>query len=313
MKLFKTLPGAAYAWMIAMAACAGTVQAQTLAPRDIPQRGVQSFTFDSKIMGLSYDVTVRVPNDYSQTPDGRFPAIVLVDGNRFFPAAQGALTAIEGALASPMILIAIGTPFEAGNTEYGRRRAFQFSPPGWTRNGAYGAIISASCERRGVTDPQSCTGGADAFLTFLTDEIVPVLAQDFRIDTQNLALAGVSAGGAFATWTMFQEASPFSAYIISSGVMAMGDGALYALEESFAATHSDLNARVYFSSGSREGSHPVLERVGEIASGQARMAAALNSRQYPSLQVFSEVQAGLGHEDGFAAAMVKGLRALYAE
>jgi len=281
-----------------------------IAPRDFPLLGMQAFSFQSKVMGRTYDIVVRFPMAYLQSPDRRFPALVISDGNRFFGAAASALMAVEAELEEPMILVGVGTPLEEGQAAYNVRRIHEFSPPGWDLKDAFGKTVAQTCEQNDVAK-RDCVGGAPRYLTFLSRELLPFLAGGLRVDPEKLTLGGVSAGGYFAAWAMFQENSPFSNYIISSPAMAYGDGEIFRVESGFAKKHDDLDAGVYLGSGSLELSDAYLEGVGQVASGQARLGGLLRSRDYPGLNLHSEIHQGLGHLDVVPVSYARGLRLLF--
>lgn len=94
-----------------------------------------------------------------------------------------------------------------------------------------------------------------------------VAAAKFPIDTSQLGLFGMSAGGFFATWVMFQPDTPFNKYIISSPAMAYGNGEAFRLEADYAKTHKDLAVGLYMSAGGLEATDPLLEVLGEVVSG----------------------------------------------
>lgn len=283
----------------------------TLEPRNLPSPGVKAYSFRSETMGRTYDVTIRLPRQYLENPDRRFPALLITDGNRLFPAAMAALNAVEAELAAPMILIAVGTPFEEGHDAYNRRRVHEFSPPGWDLQDAFGKGIAQSCAGWKVPEAE-CTGGAPQFLRFLSDELLPRIARDIRIDRDRLALGGVSAGGFFAAWASFQAESPFTNYIISSPAFAYGGDAIFREEARFAAGRKDFPIGFYMSSGSLEIDHPYLEGVGKVVSGQAHLGGVLRTRAYPNLRLYSEIHQGLGHLDAASTAYARGLRLLMA-
>ncbi|WP_411818655.1 alpha/beta hydrolase [Hyphococcus sp. DH-69] len=280
-----------------------------LTARALPSQGVQAFSYRSKVTGRLYDITIRFPRQFRENPDAKFPALVITDGNRFFSAANFALNAVEAELGKPMILVAIGTPFEEGYAAYNRRRVHEFSTSGWNLKDPFGKTIEQSCREWKLT-PKDCLGGADEFLEFIAGELLPTLSGPFRIDQNDLTLGGVSAGGFFAAWTVFQEASPFSNYIISSPALAYGDGEVFRQERRFADKNDDLDVGIYMSSGSLEIDHPYIEALGRVISGQAQLGGVLNSRAYENLTLHSEIHNGLGHVDAAAAAYARGLRLL---
>jgi predicted alpha/beta superfamily hydrolase len=214
----------------------------------------------------------------------------------------------------PLFIVSVGTPFELGDSAWVQRRVHEFSPPDWPMTDPFGAVVfQGVCQRYQPPRPrESCTGGAPRFLEFITNELLPAIVRDHRIDRNRLGLFGVSAGGFFAAYTIFQDRTPFTRYIISSPAMAYGDGEIMRQEERFAAGHQDLSAEVYMASGDLEIDDPFIEGIGRIVSGQARLAAALRGRQYPSLKMYNEIHHGLGHSDSAVMTLARGLRLLYA-
>ncbi len=151
------------------------------------------------------------------------------------------------------------------------------------------------------------------FLDFIRSELLPLLYQRFPIDPEQLGLFGISAGGFFAAYAIFQPESPFRKYIISSPAMAYGDGEILRQEERFAAGHKDLPIGLFLGSGSLEMDDPFMEGIGRIVSGQTQLAAALRGRKYPGLSLFVEIHHGLGHGDAAPTTLARGLRSLYAK
>lgn len=278
--------------------------------RDIPSFGIQAFSYQSQSMGRRYDITVRLPMAYLQDSEKSFPALVITDGNRFFAGAAAALAAVEPELKEPMILVAIGTPFEEGPMAYNLRRVQEFSPPGWDLKDEFGKSVADTCSKAGVSK-KNCTGGAPEFLQFIASELLPGLSQHIRIDLAKLTLGGASAGGYFAAWSIFQENSPFQNYIISSPAMAYGDGEIFRQEQRYAENHQDLPVGVYLSSGSLEMIHPYIEGVGKVVSGQTHFGGVLQTRGYPNLKLYSEIHQGLGHMDVIPVTYARGLRLLF--
>ncbi len=125
------------------------------------------------------------------------------------------------------------------------------------------------------TDDARCTGGAGKFLTAITTEMIPKLAAKFPIDTAQLGLFGLSAGGFFASWAIFQPSSPFKNYLISSPAMAYGRGEIFRQEASYAANQKDLPVGIYLAAGTLEAADPQLEGIGEIVSGMSRIMSML--------------------------------------
>ena len=296
-------------WCLAALAVPALAQQPESRPFVLP--GVEAFTMQSAIMGERYELVVSLPAGYAQGPTRPWPLLLVTDGYRAFLSAQDAAVALSSEKAiDGLILVSVGVPAESSDTLWTSRRIYEFSPPDWPMTDAFGTIVRQTCAE--VQSPTGrCTGGAPDFLRFLVSEVLPLLTGRYRVDATKLGLFGVSAGGFFASWAIFQANSPFTHYIISSPAMAYGDGEIFRQERRYAETHTDLPVRIYMGSGSLEMEHPFLEGVGQIVSGQVRLAAALRSRTYPGLRLFTEIHAGLSHEDNSNATLARGIRLLY--
>ncbi len=280
-------------------------------PRTFPISNVKSYSYRSDVMDRNYDISIGFPHGYDDNPDKNYPALIVTDGNRVFPFAHGVSDGLGGEIDQPVI-ISVGAPFEEGGVAYVRRRVYEFSPPGWPMQDAFGRVVADTCEKQLHVKPQQCVGGAPKFLKFIVSELLPDLYKEYRIDPDDLGLFGLSAGGFFASWVIFQEDSPFKRYIISSPAMAYGDGEIFHQEERYAATHKDLPVAIYMSSGALEMDSHFLEGIGKIVSGQVHLGGVLRGRNYPGLTLYSEIHQGLGHVDGVSTTLARGLRLLYA-
>lgn len=290
------------------ASSAGALDAQLLT-RPVPNRGVESFTFQSPSMGVRFSLNVGMPTGYKAGDGKKYPALIVTDGDFVFGNVYEAANTLSGAI-SPLFIISIGTSLEEGEQEHTKRRIYEFSPPGWDRKDTFGDLLTGFCKSLGTADDR-CTGGSGKFLSAIVSEMIPALAAKYPIDTDQLGLFGLSAGGFFASWSIFQPGSPFKNYIISSPAMAYGNGEIFRQETSYAKSNKDLPVGIYLAAGVLEATDAQLEGIGEIVSGMSHLAGVLSSRSYPGLKLTIEYHPGMGHTDVMAASVVRGLRTLY--
>ena len=279
--------------------------------RPVPNRGIESFTFQSPSMGVQFSLSVGMPEGYKAGDGKKYPALIVTDGDFVFGNVYEATGTLSGAI-TPLFVISVGTSLAEGETEHTKRRIFEFSPPGWDRKDTFGEMLTQFCKSL-QTPEERCTGGSGSFLTAIATEMIPQLAARFPIDTAQLGLFGISAGGFFASWAIFQSNSPFKNYIISSPAMAYGRGEIFRQEAGYARTHKDLPVGIYLAAGVLEASDPYLEGTGEIVSGMSHLAGVLASRKYPGLKMTIEFHPGMGHTDVMGTSVVRGLRTLYAK
>lgn len=287
-----------------------TAHAQ-LQSRPVPNRGVESFTFQSPSMGVRFSINVGMPADYKAGDGKKYPALLVTDGDFTFGSVYESASTLRGQI-TPLIIISVGTSLDEGEAEHVRRRVYEFSPPGWDRKDPFGQEVEHACKTFNSPSDR-CTGGAAKFLTAISTEIIPLLAAKFPIDTAQLGLFGISAGGFFTTWVIFQSNTPFNKYIISSPATRYGNGETFRQEADYAKTHKDLAVGVYLAAGSLEATTPEVEVLGEVVSGMSRLAGVLASRHYPGLKLTVEYHPGMNHNDVVGTTVVRGLRTLYAK
>jgi predicted alpha/beta superfamily hydrolase len=303
------MKAAAVTTVILLAVFAIRADAQQLQTRPVPTGDVQSFTFQSPSMAVRFSLNVGMPTGYKPGDGKKYPALIVTDGDFVFPTVNAAAGSLAGAI-TPLFIISVGTALDEGEGEHTKRRIYEFSPPGWDRKDTFGQLVENFC-RTLKTDDARCTGGAGKFLTAIATEMIPQLAATFPIDTAQLGLFGLSAGGFFASWAIFQPSSPFKNYLISSPAMAYGRGEIFRQEAGYSANHQDLPVGIYLAAGTLEASDPQLEGIGEIVSGMSHLAGVLASRKYPGLKLTIEYHPGLGHTDVMGTSVVRGLRTLY--
>ena len=287
---------------------AARADAQLLS-RPVPNAGIESFTFQSPSMGVRFSLNVGMPAGYKPGDGKKYPALIVTDGDFVFGNVFEATRALNEVI-TPLFVISVGTALDEGEEEHTRRRIYEFSPPGWDRKDTFGELVSGLCKT--LKSPEGrCSGGSAQFLTAIATEMIPQLAAKFPIDTTQLGLFGLSAGGFFTSWAIFQPNSPFKRYIISSPAMSYGRGEIFRQEATYAATHKDLPVGIYLAAGVLEATDPELEGIGEIVSGMSHLAGTLKRRNYPGLKLAIEFHPGMGHVDVMATSVVRGLRTLY--
>jgi len=262
-------------------------------------------------MGVRFSVSVGLPAGYKAGDGKKYQALIATDGDRAFSAVNTAARSLAGVIESPFV-ISIGTGADEGEDLWTRRRVYEFSPPDWDMKDSFGQLISKFCADL-KTEPTRCVGGAPKFLNAIVSELIPLVTAKYPIDPSQLGLFGVSAGGFFASWAIFQPNSPFKKYLISSPAMAYGDGDIFRQEARYAKDHKDLPVGIYLAAGVLEAGDGYLEGIGKIVSGTAHLAGVLAGRQYPGLKVVTEFHPGMGHVDVVGTAVVRGLRTLYAK
>ena len=140
-----------------LAVASSSAQAQ-LQSRPVPNRGVESFTFQSPSMGVRFSLNVGLPAGYKTGDGKKYPALIVTDGDFVFSNVYESAATLSGAI-TPLFIISVGTSLEEAEAEHTRRRIYEFSPPGWDRQDKFGQAVEAYCKR--FKSPEDrCTGGS---------------------------------------------------------------------------------------------------------------------------------------------------------
>lgn len=138
-----------------------------------------------------YHVHVRMPESHEPGADRRYPAVYLLDGGNMFPLLAGYYRYLElGEEVPELILVSVsyGTDyFREGNQRSRDYTAEAPEPEFW--------------------------GGADAFLGFLREALIPLVESRYPADPERRVILGQSLGGQFVLYSALQPDAPFWGHI----------------------------------------------------------------------------------------------------
>lgn len=143
------------------------------------------------------------------------------------------------------------------------------------------------------------TGGADPFLAFLRDELLPYVNDHYRTNGRNI-LWGQSYGGTFAIYALLREPGLFAASVAADPNCVVGDRFLATLARQVLPT---------FSAGSPRQLH-ILGRAGPAyeAMGIASLAATLTEVAPPQLRWHAEALPDESHNSVKFKSLYDGLK-----
>lgn len=177
-------------------------------------------------MARDFEVFVSLPPDLVTDGSRRYPLLVALDANiEFATVAETASRLARAGQVQDLIVVGIGTPRAEGPVAFGYRRFEELSPPLGTYRlrDSLGRVFRALYALRGRKAAE-CLGKAPAFFDFITQDLLPSLAQTLPVDPDRLGLLGHSAAGTFTGYALRQPHSPFRRYAsISPGVAISGD------------------------------------------------------------------------------------------
>lgn len=157
--------------------------------------------FFSKKVNDTFSLFINLPDNYNKNKTAMYPVVFLLDANVYYDVVVSSVKKINGKneYVEP-IIIGIGYKnFQEGDSlrdrDYTYPKALQ-------------------------KDHFPISGGADKFLAFIENELIPYTDKNFRTDTTNRTLMGHSLGGYFCLFALqkcLQEKAPvFRNYVSAS-------------------------------------------------------------------------------------------------
>jgi predicted alpha/beta superfamily hydrolase len=223
------IPGSVH-WVIIvlLAAIALRSGAQTSGKPVVVGKRIQ---IHSKVLDEKRALLIATPAGYDQESE-RYPVLYLLDGEENFVQAVGIVNSLaESERIPPMLLVGVA------NTE----RSRDLTP-----------YTEVEIDKR--FHPKY--GGADAFLQFISGELIPYIDQHYRTRPYKI-LAGHSLGGLFAVYALTSNSRLFNAYIVIDPTLSWNNQAVVARAESFVQNTKELNSDLY------------ITAAGESAPGMA--------------------------------------------
>jgi len=266
--------------------------------KPVPISGSELHTIKSKHTGKRYCIMIGLPIEYDDKPSKKWPVVYLTDGNFYF----GMVTAMIRSMTicksiTDAIVVGIGYPenkkYKSPYEEL-HRRAFDLTPI---------PDMNVEKDHSMITKRKTITGGADRFIKFIQNELIPFVNEKYRIVARKRVLVGHSFGGLFASYALLEKPRLFTQYLICSPSLWYHDQYMFKLEENFSKRHKQLLANVFLSVGETE------ENVGSgMASNTLRFTALLESRNYKGLNLNQKFFNGENHCEVVAPSFQAGLK-----
>ena len=198
----------------------------------------------SSALKESRTLLVSKPAGYDSGNE-RYPVLYLLDGETHFRYTAAIVDFLAASDRIPkMIVIGIAS----GDV---RNRTHDLTPP-------------STAEMDIRFSPGN--GGADTFLSFLADELIPYVDHTYRTRPYRL-IVGHSCGGLFGIYALVKHPGLFNGYIAADPSLYWNDQAVVAQAESFVAQTSTLQADFYITATDLSDSIP-----SEVARFNAALA-----------------------------------------
>lgn len=231
----------------------------------------------SKQTGKVHELIISLPDSYQQSPNKKYPVLYFMDAYWDMPL----LTAIYFGLVYDQLapeFIMVGFSYAGDRVDYGQERLRDLTPTHVKDLGG---------------------GGAQNFLQFIKESVVPMIEKNYQVDPNQRALSGSSLGGLFTVHAMYDDPEFFKRYIAISPAAEWDNNYMATLDNAYAKKHKELNARLFLSYSTAE-----YSRFGDpIAAFQKQ----IQQRKYEKIQLLNYVMHDVRHAGVKPDGYVRGL------
>jgi predicted alpha/beta superfamily hydrolase len=238
-----------------------------------------TFTLPSPQTGTEYAIFLKTPP--ANVP-GPYTAVLFMDGDDQFRFAEAAYHALrEKEAVAPLVLVGVG--YGASYSKPANKRARDYTP----------AAIPEEKE----------SGGADIFLSFLTETLWPELSRRLPLRDDVRGIGGHSLGSLLVLHALFQPKPFFNRALASAPSLWWADRAILTQVDTLQRTGISLPGKVFLSVG-EEDSHSM---TGDLTLLEKQLA----ERPFPQLEVVSKRFAKHDHFNVLPVAFREGFSALF--
>lgn len=253
----------------------------------------QEINITSKTNGVKYPIFVALPGSYF-TSGKTYPVVYMLDAYSSFGIMVQMARLLSFDKELPEVII-VGISSEGSSKEFNYNRARDFTP----------TLIQPEKLPEEFRSTFPISGGAEKFLGFIKDELIPYVESNYRFSPGDRTLEGHSLGGLFVFYSLFKEPGLFKRYIAISPALLWDGGLLLKQEENFFENHKSLKSIIYTAVGSREND--------SFTAPWKQLISNLKSRGYDSMKLQTEIAEGETHYTIIPYIVTHGLKSVFSE
>lgn len=248
-----------------------------------------------------YQLYVALPDSYRQG-NKRYPVLFVTDANYAFPVVRNIAQCLNKHAGREEVIV-VGLSYANGDGGvYSRRRDYTPTTP---RKHDY---------RSDMPGRQPAFGEAKAYGQFISGEVFPFIASNYRVNMQRKVFIGHSYGSLLGLQFLLTEPRTFEHYILGSPSLWYDAGIMFEREQAYAASHKDLPASVFFGIGGLEKlaagkKRSRAEEDADMLADLREFDGKLTSRKFPNLKTRLRVFEDEDHASVFPFVLTHGLRA----
>jgi uncharacterized protein len=255
-------------------------------PDRVSLENTEQFTIKSKdVDGENYVIQIGLPAGYSHS-DKSYPVLYVLDGDKSFGMVKEITDWLAWTNEIKNIII-VGISYGKGTGVWWEKRTRDFTP---FRDTVYYYYPNA--------------GGANHFLSFIKNELFPLVNQNYRTIQDSNTIVGLSFGALLSTYAFFSQPDMFKNYIIISPSLFFNGNSILKTEADYFGKHKDLNKIIYMAYGSSDSKDWVIDPTKEFIK-------TLQLHKYDGLKFVQQVFNGETHISVYPVALTHGLKTVF--
>ena len=219
----------------------------------------ETVTIKSEVLDQERQMLVYLPDGYEEATI-KYPVLYLIDGGSHFLHVSGVVQFLSSQGLMPQtIVVAI--------KNIDRNKDF----------------LPTNIER------VPTSGGAENFLTFISDELIPYINTNFRTTPYRI-LVGHSYGGTFTTYTFLEKPDTFDSYIAISPYLHWDEELLVTQSETVLPSSYDKNKYFYMTLGDEPPYIPAIDKFVSIIETRSP-----ENLEFTYIQMIKETHGSIPH------------------
>lgn len=224
-----------------------------------------------------YQVFVSLPPSYASS-NRIYPVVFVTDANYAFPLIRSIARRVGDKPPGLEEFVLVGLSYAKGDT------------PTFSRNRDYTPTARADKTIKSDMPGRAAVyGEGDGYRRFLADQVLPLVAKNYRVDMHRKIFIGHSYGSLLGLDILFRDPGMFEYYVLGSPSLWYEKGVMLGREKAYADGHRDLKAHVYFGVGGLERPSRAAPDDDDMVADLQRFEKVLKSRRYPGLSLDGRV------------------------
>ncbi|OVE78989.1 hypothetical protein BVY01_03910, partial [bacterium I07] len=242
------------------------------------------------VKNMEYKIYIALPQNYNSS-NKEYHTVYVLDAWVFFGHVVQTYRMLRLSREVPNLLL-VGIAFEGTLSDFFFTRSRDYTP----------TKVDAK-DLGGLARSIPTSGGAENFLQFIKEELIPFIEVNYRVDKSNRTLMGASLGGLFTTYVLFNQPELFQGYFLESPYLEWDNEVIFNYEEQYFNNRTDLPVNLYLTVGGLE--------TPEMISSWAKLRDLLQKRKYSGLTFEAKIFEGETHMSVSPAAFSRAFRVLF--